>query len=169
MTDPSLLVFAVLAAVGLLAAVMVVTRKNPVHSALYLVVTLFCVAAVYVLLHAEFLAVVQILVYAGGIMVLYLFVVFLVRPPREEESRWTDRRHLLAAVCLVAVVTVGLGTHLITVGAPAGPEEATTGLGGNIETVALTLFRHYLLPFETVSVLLLVAMVGAIVLARSEA
>ena len=126
-------------------------------------------ASVYVLLRAEFLAVVQVLVYAGGIMVLYLFVVFLVRPPQEGESHWTNRRHLGAAAVLVGVVTVSLGIHLFTAGAQVPPEGAAVGFGGNIETVALALFRHYLLPFETVSVLLLVAMVGAIILARSEA
>ena len=79
--EPQLVIFTLLAAVGLGSAVMMITRKNPVHSALYLVVTFFSVAGIYVVLGAAFLAAVQVLVYAGGIMVLFLFVIMLVDSP----------------------------------------------------------------------------------------
>ncbi len=166
MTEVSLPLFMAFAAVGLFAAIMTVTRTQPVHSALYLVLTLFSVAAIYVLLHAEFLAVVQILVYAGGIMVLFLFVIFLVQPPVPGEPRWHQRRHVLFSTVLTIFLASALGFHLLTSGTgPGGP--ATVLLeGGNMEQVSMTLFRYYILPFETVSILLLVAMIGAIALAR---
>jgi NADH-quinone oxidoreductase subunit J len=166
MTEVSLPLFLLFAAVGVFGAVMTVTRTQPVHSALYLVLTLFAVAAVYVMLHAEFLAVVQVLVYAGGIMVLFLFVIFLVRPPVPGEPRWHSGRHVLLSAGLAVLLAGALAFQLLG-NAPTGGGEAATLLeGGNMEQVSLTLFRYYILPFETVSVLLLVAMIGAIALAR---
>jgi NADH-quinone oxidoreductase subunit J len=172
MTGASLPIFVLFAAVGLFAAVMMVTRSQPVHSAMYLVLTLFAVAAIYVLLNAEFLAAVQILVYAGGIMVLFLFVIFLVRPPVPGERQWRKNRHILVSVLLAVLLVGGLGVQLLN----ENPQSAgdpmllvtATGEEGNIDQVAMTLFRHYILPFETVSILLLVAMFGAIVLARKS-
>ena len=169
--DAQLLIFTLLAAVGLGSAVMMITRKNPVHSALYLVVTFFSVAAIYVVLGAAFLAAVQVLVYAGGIMVLFLFVIMLVDTPEHGGTRRIRRAHAGAAAVLTALVVALLGYHLASagsVGAGADPG-ALTAQGGNLETVATSLFQYYLLPFETVSILLLVAMVGAIVLARAKA
>lgn len=166
--DLELLVFALLAGVGLSSAVMVITRKNLVHSAMYLIVTFFSVAAVYVLLHAEFLAVVQVLVYAGGIMVLFLFVIMLVDLPREVAAPRRGRRgHVAAAALLTALVVGSLGVYVWASGLRPAPDTSALGAeGGNLETVAITLFRYYLLPFEVVSILLLVAMVGAITLAK---
>jgi NADH-quinone oxidoreductase subunit J len=172
MTEVSLPVFYGFTIVALFSAFMVVTRRNPVHSALYLVVTLFSVAAIYVVLHAEFLAMVQILVYVGGIMVLFLFVIFLVRPTKEDETTWRTGPHVVTAMVLTLVIVAALAMQLLqqspgTVNEAAVAREAAFE-GGNIGMVSLTLFRYYLLPFETVSILLLVAMVGAIVLARPE-
>lgn len=162
--------FLVFAAIGVCAAVMMVTRRNLVHAALYLIVALFAVAAVYVLLQAEFLAAVQVLVYAGGIMVLFLFVILLVDVPRElVPARRSHRLHVGASLALTGA-TVGLLAYYLSVAAPrsaAGGGQLSAG-GGNLEAVSLALFRSYLLPFEAVSVLLLVAMVGAIVLARAR-
>ena len=161
--------FLAFASVGACAAILMVTRKNLVHAALYLIVTLFSVAAVYVLLQAEFLAAVQVLVYAGGIMVLFLFVILLVDVPRELiPARRAHRAHVTVSLVLTGV-TVGLLALYVSV-APrsAGEGGQLTAGGGNIEAVSLALFRHYLLPFEAISVLLLVAMVGAIVLARAR-
>ncbi len=173
MTGAALPIFVLFAAIGLFGAVMMVTRTRPVHSALYLVLTLFAVAAIYVLLNAEFLAAVQVLVYAGGIMVLFLFVIFLVRPPAPGEAVWRKNRHLLVSVILAALLAGGLGVQLLS-RPPAGAGDravivAATGERGNIQQLSVTLFRHYILPFETVSILLLAAMLGAIVLAgKSE-
>ena len=162
-----LLAFALLALVGLGSAAMVVTQRNLVHSALYLVVTFFSVAGVYVVLHAEFLAAVQVLVYAGGIMVLFLFVIMFVEQPGERGRSRAGRLHIGVSAVLTALVTAALAFYVLGARSPGAVDTAALGAdGGNLETVAMSLFRHYLLPFETVSVLLLVAMVGAIVLAR---
>ena len=168
--DAQFLMFLALAAVALAASAMVVTRRNLVHSALYLIVTLFAVAAIFVLLHAEFLGVVQVLVYAGGIMVLFLFVILLVERPGTRSAGRPMRLHVAASGVLTLLVAAILGAHFLR-GGMSRPED-TAALGasaGNLETVALALFRDYLLPFEVVSVLLLVALVGAIVLARPRA
>jgi NADH-quinone oxidoreductase subunit J len=164
-----LTIFLALAAVGLLSALMVITRRNPVHSALYLIVTFFSVAGVYVVLGAEFLAAVQVLVYAGGIMVLFLFVIMLVESPDSERKSSVHKGHAAFAAGLTMLVVFLLGYHITSAGTIAsGPDLASPAAGGNLETVAGLLFRYYLLPFEVVSILLLVAMVGAIVLARPK-
>jgi NADH-quinone oxidoreductase subunit J len=164
-----LVVFVILAATGTFSAAMVVTRRNPVHSVLYLLVTFFSVAAVYVLLHAEFVAAVQVLVYAGGIMVLFLFVILLVDVGRVEALRGASKRHIVVSTVLTALAVVPVG--LYTLGAPSAPPTSSLALvadGGNLETVAMSLFRDYLLPFEVISILLLVALVGAVILARAR-
>jgi NADH-quinone oxidoreductase subunit J len=167
---PQLLSFVVFALVGLSAAVLMVTRRNLVHAALYLIVTLFSVAAVYVLLQAEFLAAVQVLVYAGGIMVLFLFVILLVDVPRELVAAGPSHRAHVATALVLTGSTVGLLAYHLMTGTPGSGGSATVlqAGGGNLEAVSTALFRNYLLPFEAVSVLLLVAMVGAIVLARPK-
>src|SRR5262249_8768974 len=154
-------------------AILVVTTKDTVHSVLFLVLDFLFVAALYVLLGAQFLAAIQVLVYAGGIVVLYLFVVMLVnlkRPP--EDYRDPRRRSLLgfglsAAVPLdLAGIAVGRGVN------PAPPlaagAAATVPVTGNTEQVGWLLYTSYLIPFEIASMLLLVAMIGAIVLAKRE-
>jgi NADH-quinone oxidoreductase subunit J len=167
--DGQMAVFLILAGVGILAAILVVTVRNPVHSALYLLISFFSVAAVYVLLHAEFVAVVQVLVYAGGIMVLFLFVILLVDVSREEGLRRVERGHLGVSAVLTILVVVPVALYALRVSPPAGGREAILAAGGgNLETVAMVLFRYYLLPFEVVSILLLVALVGAVVLARTR-
>jgi len=169
--EPQLLAFVLLAVVGLFSAVMMVTRRNLVHAALYLVVSFLVVAAMYVVLHAEFLAAVQVLVYAGGIMVLFLFVILLVDLPREMAIPRRSRSAHVATAMILSALAVGLvGYELATTRGLAGADSSPLSAeGGNLETVALTLFRYYLLPFEVVSLLLLVAMVGAILLARAKA
>ncbi len=168
--EAQFLMFLALAAVALAASVMVITRRNLVHSALYLIVTFFAVAAIYVLLHAEFLGVVQLLVYAGGIMVLFLFVILLVERPGTGPAGKPMRWHAAASGVLTLLVAAILGAHFLRSGmAPPGGTAVLGASGGNLETVSLALFRNYLLPFEVVSVLLLVALVGAIVLARPRA
>jgi NADH-quinone oxidoreductase subunit J len=166
------IVFYTLAAFIIGFGVLVVTTKNPVHCVLFLVANLLCVAMIYVLLAAEFLAVIQILVYAGGIVVLYLFVVMLVnlrRPPDAAiDSRWQARfGFVLAAVLLaeISAILVYSAAHPASVVAVVPQAPA----GGNTETIGMLLFTDYLVPFELASMLLLVAMVGAIVLARKEA
>ena len=154
-------------------ALMVVTTKDTVHSVLFLVLDFLFVAALYVLLGAQFLAVIQILVYAGGIVVLYLFVVMLVnlkRPPEvhEDPHRRTRLGLVLAAVVLgeLAVITV-LG-YAKPAPALADAAAAAMPVSGNTQEVGWLLYTSYLIPFEIASMLLLVAMIGAIVLAKRE-
>src|SRR6185436_16813200 len=153
--DVPLLVFWALAAAGVTAALLMVAAPNLDHAALYLIVTFFVVAAVFVLLRAEFLAAVQVLVYAGGIMVLYLFVILLVDVHGEEALRARPRRLHAATAALLTVLTMALLSWSVWVGRPASARTEIAAGAGNLETVAESLFRHYLLPFEAVSVLLL--------------
>lgn len=167
-----LIVFYALATLTVGSAALVVTRRNAVHSAFFLVIMFMGVAGLYVLLEAEFLAAVQVLVYAGGIMVLFLFVIMLVDL---EERGKIPRRAARSRVPAVAgaLVLSGLLVALLLGSFVAAPyaihttgSDALRADGGNLEAVAVGLFRDYVLPFELASVLLLVAMVGAVVLAR---
>lgn len=157
--------FYILAAMTLFAGLMVVTRKNPVHSAIFLVFGFFCVAGIYVTLSAEFVAAVQVLVYAGGIVVLFLFVIMLV--PLDTKIRPIRLKQGAAALLLAALVGSAVMVIYQQVSGPPGGGEAPPGLG-SIETIGTELYTHYLLPFEVASVLLLVAMIGAVVLARRQ-
>ena len=172
------LIFYMLAGVTLISAMMVVTRPNAVHSALWLILTFFGVAGLFILQRAEFIAAVQVFVYAGGIMVLFLFVIMLVNLERVEGSV-RSRRRTVAACILVALMVVALGTVVALSEGADGVPVADGGLPsvlaldtevlGNLETVGMVLMTNYLLAFELVSVLLLVAIVGAIVLCRRAA
>ena len=153
--------------------VAVITTPNTVHSVLFLVMNFLGVAVIYVVLEAEFLAVIQVLVYAGGIVVLYLFVVMLVNLKRAPEAHEDPRRlarlglGLSGAVLLeLAGIVVYSYGRIVPASAPAAPP--VEGIAGNTEELGWLLYTDYLIPFEVASVLLLVAMVGAIVLARRE-
>jgi len=152
-------------------AVMVVTTKDTVHSVLFLVLDFLFVAALYVLLAAPFLAVIQILVYAGGIVVLYLFVVMLVNLKRPPEAHQDSHRRGKVGFALAALVLAELGAIAVfgsrSAGAPVAPVAALP-VTGNTEQVGWLLYTSYLIPFEIASMLLLVAMIGAIVLAKRE-
>jgi NADH-quinone oxidoreductase subunit J len=166
------IVFYTLAALTLGFGVLVITARNTVHSVLFLVANFLCVAVLYVALAAEFLAVIQVLVYAGGIVVLYLFVVMLVNLKAMPEAPLDPRRRsrlgfVLAAALLAEVsailVYAGSRSDAVPAAAPAAAPAA-----GNTETVGWLLYTDYLVPFEVASVLLLVAMIGAILLARKQ-
>ena len=165
--------FYALAAFILGFAVLVVTTRDTVHSVLFLVLDFLFVAALYVLLHAPFLAAIQILVYAGGIVVLYLFVVMLVnlkRPPEahQDPHRMTKFGLGLAVAMLVELAMIGAYSYT----GPAAPAFVAPLAGlpvsGNTEEVGWLLYTSYLIPFEIASMLLLVAMIGAILLAKRE-
>ncbi|CAN5637130.1 NADH-quinone oxidoreductase subunit J [soil metagenome] len=153
--------------------VLVVTARNTVHSVMFLVANFLCVAVVFVMLAAEFLAVIQVLVYAGGIVVLYLFVVMLVNLSRREGVPADTRRQSRLGFILAAILLAEVSAILVyTAGRPAplpvhGPE-GPLGVTGNTETIGMLLYTDYLVPFEVASMLLLVAMIGAIILARKE-
>jgi len=166
------LVFYMLAALIIGFGVLVVTTRNPVHCVLCLVANFLCVAMIFVLLAAEFLAMIQILVYAGGIVVLYLFVVMLVNLRRPPDARMDGRRQTRFGFVLVALLLTEVSAILVYSAAhpsslvAVAPQRPAVG---NAETIGMLLYTDYLVPFELASMLLLVAMVGAIVLARKEA
>jgi len=167
------IVFYTLATLIIAFGVLVVTTRNTVHCVLFLVANFLCVAMVYVLLAAEFLAIIQILVYAGGIVVLYLFVVMLVNLQRPADAVPGRRRQSRAGFVLAAVMLAEISAILVfsaakPASAVASAAPAPAGLG-NTQVVGMLLYSDYLVPFEVASVLLLVAMVGAIILARKEA
>ena len=147
------------------AGVLVVTTRNVIHAALWLVGALMGAAAMYVLLFAEFVAWVQVLVYVGAIVVLMLFGLMLTRAPIGSAEFDNDQRPL-AALCAAAVFVV---TSVILVGAFEGKEinfARTTGT--TTESVGTAIFTSYVWPFEVVSILLLAALVGAVVIARRD-
>ena len=154
-------------------AVLVVSTKDTVHSVLFLVLDFLFVAALYVLLGAPFLAVIQVLVYAGGIVVLYLFVVMLVNLKRPPEAHHDPHRRTTLGFGLAAAVLVELGgIAAYSSAVPPAPAMAASPpigpMAGNTEQVGWLLYTSYLIPFEIASMLLLVAMIGAIVLAKRE-
>ncbi len=166
--------FVVFAVAVLGTAVAVVVAKNPVHSALYLLASFLLVACLFILQEAEFPGAVQILVYAGGIMVLFLFVIMLVhqrhvRDTMAFQHQW-DIALLFLVVFLVPFLYV-LGTEKFPE-IPQNPDALRMVNGrvlGNTQAVAWVLYRDYLLPFEVASVFLLVAMIGAVVLGKRSA
>ena len=150
------------------ASVFVVAVRNPIYSALALLVMFFHVAGLYVTLHAEFLAAVQIIVYAGAILVLYLFVVMLLN--LRQDDRYHRQWPVAAAVGVTLVIEAviltamkGWTTPVVATGA-----ETTVGGTGNPEAIGDVLYSTYLFPFEVASLILLVAMIGAIILAKKD-
>jgi NADH-quinone oxidoreductase subunit J len=164
----NLVVFFVIAIVAVLGGAGMVLSGNPVHSALFLIVNLFCVAVLYLSLNAEFLAVVQVIVYAGAIMVLFLFVITLLNPLRGQTAGPLDSQGWLAgalALLLLAETAAFIGTGLGSINLPATPP-AVDWAGDNVHAIGALLYSQYLFPFEVTSILLLVAIVGATVLAK---
>lgn len=166
-------VFAISAAAVLVGAFGVIFSRNPVHAALMLVMTLFGVAVLFVAQEAHFLAAVQVIVYAGAIVVLFLFVIMLLGVDREENLRVEPLRaqrplaFLLGALVLVMIVLLARAQQWVSGVASTGG--AALGEGENIEKLGRSLFTTYLLPFEITGVLLVIAVVGAVVLVRQPA
>jgi NADH-quinone oxidoreductase subunit J len=159
--------FYILATLILGFGVLVITAKSTVHSVLFLVADFLCVAALYVTLRAPFLAVIQVMVYAGGIVVLYLFVVMLVNLKRPPEAH-SDPRRLTRLGVVMAVAVLAEVAAIFAVGwsRPSGVEGTLSPQ--NVEQIGRALYTDYLIPFELASFLLLVAMIGAIILAKRE-
>jgi NADH-quinone oxidoreductase subunit J len=160
--------FYLFAAVILAGAVLTITQRNAVHSAIFLIMTLLGVAGLYLHLHAEFLAGVQVILYVGGIMVLFLFVVLLVNLDQAARERQFSQQWIVA-LAAVAVLGVELG-YFVYQGSSAFnfPPPAAPAKIGNTQQIGNVLFQNYLLPFEIASILLLVAMVGAVVMAKKR-
>ncbi|HUQ39823.1 MAG TPA: NADH-quinone oxidoreductase subunit J [Acidimicrobiales bacterium] len=168
-TKVDMAVFAVAALIVLSGAIGVVVARNPVHSALMLVMTLFGIAVLFVAQEAHFLAAVQVMVYAGAIVVLFLFVIMLLGVDREENLEAEDLKGqrpvalVLGVISLAEIVVLG-GAQWATGASATGG--AASGPGPNIEKLARALFTRHLFAFEITSVLLVIAVVGAVVLAR---
>ena len=151
----------------LLGGILVITRKNPVHSALALIVTLLAQASVYLMLYAPFVAGVQIILYAGGIMVLFLFVIMLVSIDRSIRERQFNSQWVVGLVAAVALG--GLFIAVYMKGMSAFPEHALSVIeNDNTQNVASMLYGQYMFPFEIASLLLLVAIIGAVVMAKKR-
>ena len=169
----TLTVFWIFGILAIVSALLCITRKNPVASALWLVVTLFALAALFVLLDAQFLAALQVLVYAGAIMVLFLFVIMLLNLGRPGPSDIKGPVALIAGVVLAGALLfllrpVSNMTLASTITLPPGSVPALQQQQGIVGAVANPLFGTYLIPFEIASVLLLAAIVGAVVLAKRK-
>ncbi len=157
--------FLLFAAVTVAAALLVVIARNPIHSALALMVCLVQVAALFILLGSPFLAAIQIFVYVGAVMVLFLFVIMMLDVREAARVRFLRGGTIPT---LVVLVLLGAEMLILLLGSERLPVHAAGG-AGTLERLSTTLFTDYLFPFEVASVILLVALVGAIVLARSEA
>ncbi len=162
--------FYIFAAMVLAGGVLTITRRNAVHSAIFLIVSLMGVAGLSLLQQAEFLFAVQIVLYIGGIMVLFLFVIMLVNLDQAAKQRQFNGQWWIALACVALVgaqvfyfVSKGAGAFQIAKAAPPPP-----GNFGNTEMLADLLFTNYLLPFEIASILLLVAVVGSVVMAKKR-
>lgn len=163
----SLVAFVLIAVIAVGSALGLVLKRNPIHGALFLVVNLGTVAALYLTLGAEFLAAAQVIVYAGAIMVLFVFAIMVLIPGKEETGPDPRRAWRLLALPVGALLLVQV---LVIVIASRGlaPAAAVPPPGG-VEVIGRLLFTDYLFPFELTSVLLLAAMVGVLVLARRRA
>jgi NADH-quinone oxidoreductase subunit J len=192
---PAFLIFLVVGTVAVAASILVVWMRNPVHSALFLLLTFLCVAVLFIMKGAEFVGAVQVLVYAGGIMVLFLFVVMLINVRHLPEERvlsafWKGGFAVGAALFVLFFTVVRPGvyaqpaadseqklktvstyrmrrTHMAD-GSVVRKRVRRQTVEGNSEAIAMALYRDYLVPFEVASLFLLVAMIGAIVIGKRE-
>ena len=158
--------FALLSVAG---AIFTITRRSSVHCAIALITSLIGVAGLFLLQHAEFLFAVQIILYIGGITVLFLFVIMLVNLDQAAQQRQFNRLWLAGVACVLvvgaeAVLLLRAGGRTVQLAPAAGPAAG----GGNVQQVADELFSQYLLPFEVASVLLLVAIVGSVLMAKKR-
>lgn len=162
-------IFYVLAAITLASAFFVVFLRRPMHNVLFMIITMISLAGLFILLRAEFVAMVQLIVYAGAVMVLFLFVIMLlnldqIRLPNDPRAlrSWLGVGFAVAVLVLVVPVLKAVGPF-----GPVTPDKAATM--SNTEIIARELFTTYLLPFEITSVLLLAAIIGTVILARKKA
>ncbi len=161
------ILFWILSVLALFSALMVVTNKNPVFSVLWLIVTFFAISGHYILMNAQFLAIVNIIVYAGAIMVLFLFVIMLMNLNKDSEpqkNKWLKIIGAVAGGCLLLVLVAALKDSEV------GAQQASVNDGeiGLMQNLGRMLFSKYVVPFEISSILFLSAMVGAVVIGKRE-
>ncbi len=173
---PESVLFYVLSGLAVAASALVIGQRNPMYSVLLLIVSFAALAGLYIVLDAPFVAMAQMIIYAGAIMVLFLFVVMLLNAPQEDAAGW-DRTHPLRrpgvariGVLLAVVLVAELGwalTRVVALDTPVGAR-ADGAVVGSVRELGKVLFTDYAFAFEATSVLILVAMVGAVVLARKD-
>ena len=173
---PETITFYLFAALAVGASVLVIAQRNPMYSVLLLIASFGALSGLYILLDAPFVAVAQIIIYAGAIMVLFLFVVMLLNAPKEDAAEW-DRAHPLRApgvarwgTLLAALLIVQLASALMAVreyDTPVGAQSEATSVN-SVADLGRSIFTRHTFAFEATSILILVAMVGAVVLARRE-
>ncbi|WP_426062655.1 NADH-quinone oxidoreductase subunit J family protein [Flavobacterium sp. DSP2-3-1] len=162
-----LIIFCVLAAITLATAFLTIFSKNPIHSAIYLVICFFSIAGHYLLLNAQFLAIVHVIVYSGAIMILFLFTIMLMNLNEEREVHRPRITRLGAIVsfCLICLVLIAIFIN----SKPIVGEYVTTGEDyQSIKVLGKILLNEYMVPFEFASILLLVAMIGTVLLSKKE-
>ena len=161
--------FFVLAFVSVLSAILLVTRRNPVHSAIFLIVNFIALAGIYLTLHAQSIAIIQILVYAGAIMVLVVFVIMLLNLQEETKlaEHWKSKH--VVAIAFSGVLLIIVMQVVWSIFGTSQTTQAENALQmGSVEGIGMTLYQSFLFPFELASVLLLVAIVGAVLLAKKR-
>jgi NADH-quinone oxidoreductase subunit J len=160
-----LILFFTFAFLAVFGGVMVISHRNPIYSALFLILTLFSLAGIYILLLAHFIAIVHIAVYAGAIMVLFLFVIMLLNIKAEAQARGAFKYMKYLAIPMATILFLELGYS----GFQQYKESVTKASEiGTVENIGSALFSTYLLPFEITSVLLVVAMAGALFLSKKK-
>lgn len=165
------IIFSSMALLSILSSVMMVTRRNAIHSALWLIVTFFSIAVIYLTLGAQFIAVAQVIVYAGAIVMLIVFVVMLIHLEREvqEGRRFTGGKIVAFFVTVILFLEIVAASISFKTSGDKGiftPEFLAEK--GNVESVGKLLYGQYLFPFEVASILLLIGIVGAVLLAKSR-
>jgi NADH-quinone oxidoreductase subunit J len=162
-----LIIFSVLSAITLATAFLTIFSKNPIHSAIYLVICFFSIAGHYLLLNAQFLAIVHVIVYSGAIMILFLFTIMLMNlnEQREVHRPRITRLGAIVSFCLICLVLIAIFIN----SKPIVGEYTTTGEDyQSIKVLGKILLNEYMVPFEFASILLLVAMIGTVLLSKKE-
>lgn len=153
----------------MVTAVLMITRKNPIISALFLILNFASLAGLYLILNAQFIAVAQVIVYAGAIMVLFLFVIMLLRPGDEKLMNYKPALKIFgAAISIVVFIQLVIMIFIVSPGSEMSPELEASIKAGTIEQIGKELFTVYVLPFEAAGFLLLAATIGALVLAKKK-
>ncbi len=166
----SWLIFVVAGLLAIVSSLLMVTRRNPVHSALWLIVAFFSIAIIYISLNAQFIAVAQVIVYAGAIMMLILFVIMLIQLESEQQltGKVTGGKMIAAFITVIfflEVVAAVLSFGVMTGNKGPFTPQALSGMG-NVRAVGMVLYGKYMFPFEIASILLLIGIVGAVILSK---
>lgn len=159
--------FLILAVLAFLGGLGVIVFRQPIHCAISLLLTLLSLAGIYLILHAEFIAVAQILIYAGGILIIFLIaIMFISVSEAEKKKKWVSSYQFFALFGILLFVNLSFFISSTVFGKGKGFSEIINKYGGDTQAISDSLYVHYLIPFEVVSLFLLVAMIGAIIMGR---